>query len=299
MTAQARIFDVQRFSIHDGPGIRTVVFFKGCSLRCAWCQNPEGLAPAQELAYFEDRCLDGCAACVGACPEAALRPIRSGRVDFERCTACGACIDPCPSDALRIVGRSVGPEELLSEVLRDRTFHQATGGGVTLSGGEAVLQGDFLEAFLPLAKAAGIHVVLETAGNYPFRLLEPLLPFLDLVLFDVKLADPELHREATGTENHLLLENLAALVRRRHRVQVRMPVVPGINDGPSDVEGFARLLSSLGIGALRLLPYNPLWEAKLPRLAHGIAPLGIRARDDAYYADLVEAFGRSGIAASV
>jgi pyruvate formate lyase activating enzyme len=181
----ATIFDVQRFSVHDGPGIRTVVFFKGCSLRCRWCQNPEGIRPAPELAYFEDRCLAGCAACLTACEKRALGPSRAGRVAFDRCSACGDCLPPCPSGALRIAGREVGTGELLAEVLRDQTFYRSSGGGLTLSGGEPVLQSEFLQAFLPAAKNAGLHVVLETAGHYPFSLLEPLLPHLDLVLFDL------------------------------------------------------------------------------------------------------------------
>jgi pyruvate formate lyase activating enzyme len=293
-SAYATIFDLQRFAVHDGPGIRTVVFFKGCAMRCAWCHNPEGVQLAPEIAYYADRCLPDCRACLAVCPARALRDERDYRVEFSRCTVCGRCVDVCPANALQMVGRQVTCGELLAEVGRDRTFYAASGGGLTLSGGEPVLQSAFLREFLPAARAQRFHVTLETAGCYPFRLLEPLLADLDLVLFDVKLMDSAAHRRWTDQDTDVIHANLRELCRRRIALQVRMPLLPGINTGADNVVATARLLAELGINELTLLPYNHYWEAKLPRLAALAQPLGITA-DDSLGRDLARAFARCGI----
>jgi len=190
---RALVVEVQRFSIHDGPGIRTVVFLKGCGLACEWCQNPESIRAGPEISYAAARCPEGCVLCLSACPEDALRDVREGRVDFARCTACGACVEPCPTGALRVVGREMDVPTLLGAVLRDRPFYEASGGGVTFSGGEPVHQARFLGALLPAAKREGLHLAVETSGHYPFALVEPLLPWLDLLLFDLKVMDPAAH----------------------------------------------------------------------------------------------------------
>jgi pyruvate formate lyase activating enzyme len=296
---QAIVFDVQRFSLHDGPGIRTVVFLKGCALACVWCQNPEAMLAAPELAYYEEQCLEGCTRCVAACPEGAIRPERAARVDFARCTACGRCVDACPGRALRRVGRARGAAELLEEVLRDRPFFAASGGGVTLSGGEPVLHSLFLQEFLPLAKGAELHVALETCGAYPFGLLEPLLPHVDLVLYDVKLVDPARHERATGRENAQILANLAELVRRGVALEVRMPVVPGWNTDGGNLAATARLLGELGVKSLTLLPYNHLWEAKLPRLGTRRTPLGIAPPGADFYVQLQSELAGHGLSVRV
>jgi pyruvate formate lyase activating enzyme len=296
---QAIVFDVQRFSIHDGPGIRTVVFFKGCSLACAWCQNPEAKQASPELAYYEEHCLPGCTRCLGVCPEQALGPDRAKRVDFARCTACGKCVEVCPGKALRSIGRSWTALELLGSVLRDRTFYQTSGGGITLSGGEPVLHASFLREFLPLAQGEGLHVAVETCGAYPFALLAPLLPYLDLVLFDVKAADPLRHYRYTGQDNRQILQNLGQLVRREVPVEVRMAVIPGWNSDAQNVAATARVLRELGVVRLRLLPYNHLWEAKLPRLGTARAPLRILPPEEGVYAALQDAFAQHGVFAQV
>jgi len=292
---EAIVFDVQRFSIHDGPGIRTVVFFKGCGLSCIWCQNPEAMRAAPELAYYEARCLESCSLCVDVCPEDAIRPQRSARVDFELCTACGKCALACPSSALRCIGRPITTPELLEEVLRDRTFYEASGGGVTLSGGEPVLHSAFLQELLSLARVEGLHAAIETGGAYPFALLAPLLPHLDLVLFDVKLAGAERHAHYTGRENAEILDNLGRLLREDVPVEVRMPVVPGCNTDDENVAATARLVSGLGVSAITLLPYNHLWEAKLPNLGTQRAPLGVRPPEHDFYLRLQADFARHGL----
>ncbi|MCC6640626.1 MAG: glycyl-radical enzyme activating protein [Deltaproteobacteria bacterium] len=294
----AIVFDVQRFSVHDGPGIRTIVFFKGCALACAWCQNPEAIRAAPEIYYDDERCLAGCARCIDRCRDGALGDRRPKRVDFARCTACGACVDDCPAGALRIVGRTWSARELLTEVLRDRPFYASSGGGITLSGGEPVLHAEFLTRWLPLVKREGLHVVLETCGAYPFALLEPLLEWVDLVFFDVKAADAERHRTLTGKTNDQITQTLALLLRRGAAVEVRMPVVPGRNDDAENVAQTAKMLGRMGVGRVTLLPYNHLWEAKLPRLGTQQRPLGIRPPPGGHYEELVRAFAGHGIAAS-
>jgi pyruvate formate lyase activating enzyme len=294
---EAVVFDVQRFSVHDGPGLRTVVFFKGCGLACEWCQNPEALRAAPELSYAAERCLDGCRACLPTCDAGALRPERAQRVDFARCTACGACADACPTGALRMVGEASTAEALLEAVLRDRPFYEASGGGLTLSGGEPVLHAAFLREFLPLAKQAGLHVAIETSGQYPWALLEGILPWIDLVLFDVKVIDSAEHRRLTAHDNAGIHENLRRALASGVPVEVRMPVIPGRNTGSENVAATARFLAGLGVHALTLLPYNAWWEAKLPRLGTERRPLGIATPDEAFYTDLRREFGRSGLEA--
>ena len=302
MSEHALVFDIQRFCVHDGPGIRTVVFFKGCGLDCRWCQNPEGRRATPELSYHEDRCLAGCEACVSACPEQALRPSMGERVDWSACTHCGACVEPCPTRALERVGEAMSPAQLLEAVMADEAFYRRSGGGVTLSGGEPVLHGPFLREFLPLAKQAGLHVVLETAGQYRYAELEPLLAYIDLILFDVKAGGRERHLQLVGHDNERIVDNLRTLLARAQLgppVELRMPVAPGLNDGEASVAGIAALLGELGRSELTLLAYNHLWEAKLPRLDTPRVSLGIGAQTPEYYERLRERFAAHGVAAQL
>lgn len=298
--AQAIVFDIQRFCVHDGPGIRTVVFFKGCGLDCRWCQNPEGRRATPELSYHEDRCLAECQACVRACPEQAVRPDMHARVDWSACTHCGACVEVCPTRALERVGEAMGPQQLLEAVMADAAFFRRSGGGVTLSGGEPVLHAPFLGEFLPLAKRAGLHVVLETAGQYRYADLEPLLEHIDLILFDVKAGGSERHLQLVGHDNTRILDNLRALLARGEAgpaIELRMPVAPGLNDGEASLAGVAKQLAALGQSELTLLAYNHLWEAKLPRLDTPRVALGIGAQTPEYYDRLRERFAAHGIQA--
>lgn len=296
---EAVVFDVQRFSIHDGPGIRTVVFFKGCALECRWCQNPEGRAHAPELSYHADRCIPGCELCLPSCPVDALVGDMQDRVLWDRCTHCGACVEVCPSKALVMVGERFTAERLLAEVLADQPFYEASGGGVTMSGGEPVLHAKFLQEFLPLAKQAGLHITLETSGEYPFRQLESLLPYTDLILFDVKAGGHERHSQLVGHGELLILANLAQLLAhpQRPEIEVRMPVIPGLNDVEDSVAQLSARLRALGISTLTLLPYNQLWEAKLRHLDTQQVPLGIQSPPDGYYGEVERRFAKHGITA--
>jgi pyruvate formate lyase activating enzyme len=301
MTDDAIVFDVQRFSIHDGPGIRTVVFFKGCALECVWCQNPEGRRHAPELSYHADRCIPDCKLCLSSCPEGALLDRIEDRVRWDACTHCGACAEVCPSKALVMVGEHWTAEQLLEEVLADQPFYDASGGGVTLSGGEPVLHAKFLQQFLPLAKQAGLHVALETSGEYPFRLLESLLPYLDLILFDVKAGGDARHLQLIGHDQRPILANLQQLLAhpRCPKIEVRMPVIPGLNDVDDSIARLCAKLRAIGVECLTLLPYNQLWEAKLRNLDTKQSALGIVEPPSDYYGEVERRFASHGITAQM
>jgi pyruvate formate lyase activating enzyme len=261
------IFDVKRFALHDGPGIRTSVFLKGCPLRCVWCHNPEGRSPYPELALRPTRCL-GCAACVEVCPRGAVVE-HNGRflVRRDRCEACGRCAEVCYSGARERVGRRVSPEELLAELEKDRDFYAQSGGGVTFTGGEPFFQARFLNEMLRLAKARSLHTAVDTCGYADWDDIERCLPWTDLFLFDLKVMDEKKHRRFTGVGNGQILHNLRLLVSRGARVQVRIPVVPGANDDPENWRATAAFLTSLPeVPPVELLPYHRLGESKFERL---------------------------------
>ncbi len=257
------VFDVKRYAIHDGPGIRTTAFMKGCPLSCLWCHNPESQSPTRELSFRVDRCT-GCGACVSACPEAAIR-MNDGQAITERecCTACGACVSVCPSDARSIIGDCWTVSALVDELSKDVLFFEQSGGGVTCSGGEPLFQSDFCSAVLRGCQERGIHTAVDTCGHAETRALLDVADVTDLFLYDIKMIDDRRHLEATGVSNGLLLENLQRLDRSGARIWVRVPLVPGINDDEEnlvDVAEFVRTLSS--VEALQVLPYHRGGEEK-------------------------------------
>lgn len=270
----ALVFDVQRFSIHDGPGIRTTVFFKGCPLRCCWCQNPESLRPRPELAFYADRCRHH-GACREACPQEAISD-GDERVIRQRCSACGLCEAACPYGAFRVVGREVTVDELLEEVLRDQPFYQTSGGGVTLSGGEPTLQMQAAGALARRCRERGVSVGLQTCGAFGWKAFAPYLPALSFIHFDLKLMDPARHRELTGAGNETILANARRLVEAGAPVEFRLPVVPGLTDAASNLEQAAAFLRELGVRKLQLLRYHRLGQSKLARLGFPLAALEIQ-----------------------
>jgi pyruvate formate lyase activating enzyme len=256
---KAVIFDIQRYSVHDGPGIRTVVFFKGCPLRCHWCQNPESWQRLPEIGFHLERCI-GCRNCQEACQEGA---ILSGtkRIQRARCTVCGACVDTCYAEALSRVGEEWGRDELIHEVSKDRPFYQDSGGGVTLSGGEPLLQIDFVEEFCSGCREEGLSVALETCGAVPFDSFRRVLPLLDLILYDVKAIDPELHKAWTGSSNERILSNLERLRDSGTRVIPRVPIVPNHTALASNLDRIAAHLEG-SFPEVHLLPYHGWGESK-------------------------------------
>jgi pyruvate formate lyase activating enzyme len=260
------VFNVQRYSLHDGPGIRTTVFLKGCPARCLWCHNPESQAFGPEVIRVETRCAS-CGTCEAVCPHGAPPP-GSGL-----CTACGDCVEACPAGARELVGRDTAVDEVMAEVLRDRIFFQESGGGVTFSGGEPLAQLEFLRALLESARGHGLHTAVDTCGFAPREALLGLVPLVDLFLFDVKLIDDARHRELTGLPTGPILDNLRALVAAHPSVWIRVPIVPGHTDGEADVAAIAALVDELpGVRHVSLLPFHATGGAKARRLGRP-APL--------------------------
>jgi len=267
-----RIADIQRFSVHDGPGIRTTVFLRGCGMRCAWCHNPQFQRAEPELWYRHSRCVD-CGDCADVCPLGALSTERLGRVDFDRCTHCALCTEVCPSGALSMVGESLDVTAVVARCMEDEPYYLASGGGVTLSGGEAVLQHRFLAELLPALRARGVHLLLQTAGHYRWSHLQRLLPHLDMIYYDYKVAGEEARRW-TGQPATQIRANLRRLLEEGVNVQVRTPVVPGVNDDTQSARSLAADLRDLGVGSVQLLDYNALWESSLEGLDTPARALG-------------------------
>lgn len=242
---EGTIFNIQRFSLHDGPGIRTTVFLKGCWLRCFWCHNPEGVRSATELHFYPDRCI-GCNECVTICPEGA-HAIQHDVHTFHRslCQACGRCVESCYAGALELSGNTIAVAQVMSEVLQDRAFYENSGGGITLSGGEPLLQRAFAEAILVLCKAEGIHTAIETTANCPWESLAELLPVTDLVMMDLKHMDPDKHRAATGVSNQRILANARRLMQTDKPILFRVPVVPTVNDTTEEIGAIATFVRYL------------------------------------------------------
>ena len=253
---RGRVLRLQRFCLHDGPGIRTTVFLKGCPARCPWCHNPESQASGPELMLFTERCLR-CGSCATACPNG-LEP--------SRCTACGSCAEACPTGARQLVGRTVTAAEVFEEASRDRVFFDESGGGVTFSGGEPLAQAAFLRELLLGCRELGLHAAVDTCGFAPRETLLGLVPLVDLFLFDLKLLDEVRHEQLTGLPLSPILGNLEALASSGARVWLRVPVVPGLTDDEAALARAASLAARLRLTRVDLLPYHATGSGKLRRL---------------------------------
>lgn len=274
------IFNIQRYSIHDGPGIRTTVFLKGCPLSCFWCQNPESQTKKPEIFLDKSKCIL-CGRCVAICPTGATRLLEeSSAIDRGICTGCGKCAEVCPNEARKVTGKFMTVDEVVSEVLRDTKFYENSGGGVTLSGGDPLAQPDFALSIMQRCKDEGLHVTLDTCGYAPWPTMEKLLKYADLVLFDIKIMDATKHREATRKDNHVILMN-ARRIARLKPMRIRIPVIPGFNDSLEEVRKIAHFTKNeLGLVEIDLLPYNKMGEVKYEYLDRSYIPL--EAKDDSH-----------------
>ncbi len=266
------LFDIQRFSVHDGPGIRTTFFLKGCPLHCKWCHNPEGLEQKVQLQYLEESCI-GCGDCEKICKNSVHHLSETAHiVDFAKCTACQECVNACPSGALRMFGMELTPQEVVKTALREKAFYGKTG-GVTFSGGEASMQGEFLLEALTLCKQAELHTTVDTCGLMPKERLEKLTEVTDLFLYDIKALTPEIHKAGTGVDNAQILANYKFLMPKGCRVWVRVPVIGGFNSSEAEIEKIAVFLQqNSGVEQIELMPYHKLGAAKYAQIGR-IKPL--------------------------
>lgn len=248
---KAIFFDIQRNSFVDGPGIRTTVFFKGCNLKCAWCHNPESQSAKPQMMFYKDKCT-GCGKCKSVCP-----------YHLEQCELCGKCTLYCPVDARKVCGKEHTVDEVLKEVLKDQAFYETSGGGVTFSGGECMLQIDFLAEILKKCKENGIHTAVDTAGHIPFESFEKILPYTDLFLYDIKIFDSQKHKQYVGVGNELILENLKKLFERKAKLWIRIPIIPDVNDSIEEIQKIKDFLKTIGTPEkIELLPYHAMGENK-------------------------------------
>ena len=261
------IFDVKRYAIHDGPGIRTTVFFKGCPLRCRWCHNPESWHEGPEHSLRGSQC-SGCGRCIEACDHGAVSG--SGRelsLDPTKCVFCGACVEACPTGAREIVGQKATVPELMAQIERDVIFYDQSGGGVTFSGGEPLVQWAFLKELLAECRATEIHSALDTACYAPWQVIETISSCVNLFLVDVKHMDPAAHRQLTGVSNELILRNLRRLARLGKQIIIRVPVIPGMNDDRANMAATGEFVASLGgVARIDILPHHEAARGKLARL---------------------------------
>ena len=263
---QGIVFDIKHFAVHDGPGIRTTVFLKGCPLQCVWCHSPESQSPRPELLFHVDSCI-GCGACIEACPTFA-QATGPEKIRRELCTGCGRCAEVCYAEALQLIGKKMTVDEVLREVERDRAIYKTSGGGVTLSGGEPTQQPDFTAELFRRLKEGGYHTALDTCGHADWRVLKSILTDVDLILYDIKHTDPVAHKNLAGVGNELIISNLAKVAERlSNRIVIRFPVIPGYNDSPANLSAMATLLGGMSrIEAVELLPYHNLGAPKYKSL---------------------------------
>jgi pyruvate formate lyase activating enzyme len=260
---KALIVDIKRNSLDDGPGIRTLIFFKGCPLKCIWCHNPETKYPKQEI-FFDYKLCIGCKECLKVCEEKAIEFEKRERINRSKCKNCFKCVEVCPSGSLKIAGKSVTVEEIFEEIMKDEIFYRYSSGGVTFSGGEPTLYIEFISEVCKKLKEVKIHTNIETNGMFDYKKFENLLlPYLDLIFFDIKFIDKNLHKKYTGCENEIILENFSKLCLNPNTpVLPRVPLIPDITNTEENLKDIANFLKKNSVKKLQILPYNPLWLDK-------------------------------------
>lgn len=288
---QGTIFAIKRYALHDGPHIRTTIFLKGCPLFCRWCHNPEGISPQPQLVWSADRCI-GCSTCITGCPHEALH-LTNERMqrDLERCDGCGECVRLCPALAHESNGWQVTVDEVVTEIKKDIPFFDQSGGGVTFSGGEPLMQPKFLLALLQEAEKLGIHRAVDTSGYADREVISTVAEHTDLFLYDIKHMDNNKHRLYTGVDNTNILDNLRYLLDKGAKVQVRLPLIPGINDDHENIVQTGTFLHGLPeINGLDILPYHPSAKAKYNKLHLNYSGDHIQVADQAYIQEIVHSF---------
>lgn len=295
-TLTGSIFNIQKFSIHDGPGIRTTVFFKDCPLRCQWCHNPESQQTGQQVMIYPARCI-ACGACVEACPQGAIRLGEAGAVtDLELCDQCGECIEQCYAQARERIGRELSVAEVMAEIEQDLPFYEESGGGATFSGGEPLMQPDFLLALLKSCRAQEIHTTVDTCGFASWNVLEQLSPYTDMFLFDLKMMDDIQHREYTGVSNEPILRNLRRLSESGKAIRLRIPVIPGINDAGEQIRQIGEFAAGLPhLDGVDILPYHNIAAEKYRRLNRVYALPETRPPSEEHMAEIAQTLRGFGL----
>jgi len=260
------LFNIQKFSLHDGPGIRTTIFFKGCPLKCRWCHNPEGLNNKIEMLYNQDKCTL-CGECIKRCPKSAIQMINNRiETDMSKCNLCDECTYYCIHGAREIAGKEYSIDEIVKIVLKDKIFYEESKGGVTLSGGEPVMQIDCVEELLKRLKQENIHTAVDTSGIMPFKYYEQIYKYTDLFLYDIKLIDEEKHKKFTGVSNSIILDNLRKLSKIHNNINIRLPIIEGVNADDEHINALINLIRGLGIKDINLLPYHDISRHKYKKL---------------------------------
>jgi pyruvate formate lyase activating enzyme len=288
------IFDIHHYAVYDGPGIRTTVFFKGCPLRCVWCHNPESQKMNPEISYFRDRC-ERCGSCIESCPHDAIRMEDWVIRDDERCAVCARCVEVCPHGAMELIGREISSEEIVAIVSRDKPYYDNSDGGVTISGGEPTAQKDFLLAVLTGLKEKEIHTAVETCGSFSEEFIDPLLPLVDLFLFDIKHIDSHMHKRFTGVSNERILSNYSEIVRRSgsERILPRIPLIPEFNVDPRSIDDIISFLKEVRYeGPVHLMPYNRMAKTKYEKLGRGDAYRDMGEQTDEDVSIIIEQFAK-------
>ncbi|MCY6372805.1 glycyl-radical enzyme activating protein [Clostridium ganghwense] len=274
------ICEIERYAVHDGPGIRTVVFLKGCPLKCLWCSNPETQRKQNEIYYNSKKCIM-CERCVDACKEKALR-VKEDRIsiDREKCTSCGACTKECPMGALNLVGKFMSVQEVFQEVNKDMVFYQQSQGGITISGGEVLIHGDFTVALLKECKKNYINTAIETSGFGNYETLKSISVYADLIMFDIKHTNNDTHKKLTGVENKTILDNLNKLSKIHRNIIIRVPLITGLNDSIENIENTVKIAEQYGIKEVHLLPYHSLGKEKYKQLQKKYALENIQSPEE-------------------